>query len=73
MCQNYLEMSRFGVEVIVGMRTEAKPFSLGRSGSAHSNERPCDCRSRDPWPHVLVSLTPRVIYLGFANHDRTLC
>jgi hypothetical protein len=39
---NSIEMSPCWVEVIVGMRTEAKPCFLGRSGSAYSNERGCD-------------------------------
>src|SRR5215469_8768827 len=45
--------------VCVGMRTEAKPCSLGRSGSAYPNAR----RSRHPrWNprlHVLITSPPR--------------
>src|SRR5215469_4561372 len=52
--------------VCVGMRTEAKPCSLGRSGSAYPNAR----RSRHPrWNprlHVLITSPPGVIFLGFS-------
>src|SRR5215469_736073 len=50
------------------MRTEAEPCFLGRSVSAHSNERRCDYLVRNPWPHVLISLPPRVVFLSLPGH-----
>jgi len=50
----------FGVDVVVGMRTEAEPCSLGRSGVGYSNQRRSDPALRNPGLHVLVAPLPRV-------------
>jgi hypothetical protein len=68
-CQDSLEMSPL-VDVFVGMRTEAKPCTFGRSGRAHANERRCHSRVRNPWLHVLITLPPRMVWLGFPHHNR---
>ena len=61
------------VVVVVGMRTEAEPCSLGRSGGADSNERRGDPPVRGSQRlHVLVAPLPRVIFLGF-SHDNSSC
>ena len=59
---NSIEMYPCWVEVIVGMRTEAKPCFLGRSGSAYSNER-----VRRPGLHVLIALSPGMVFLGLPH------
>ena len=51
------------------MRTEAKPCSLGRSGSAYSNERRCDPGLRNPGLHVLVAAPPGVVFVRFFHHN----
>src|SRR5215469_8227990 len=52
--------------------TEAKPCSLGRSGSAYPNERRCDSPVAKPRLHTLVALLPRVIFFRF-SHDNHSC
>src|ERR1022692_3536615 len=52
----------FVVDVVVGMRTEAKPCSLGRSVSAHPNERRSHLLLGNRCPHGLVGLAPRMVF-----------
>jgi hypothetical protein len=76
-CQGSLKMSPsltllkcplFVVDDVVGMRTEAKPCSLGRSVSAHSNERRCDPAVRYPGLHVLIAPSPGMVFLSLFHH-----
>jgi hypothetical protein len=55
----------FVVDVVVGMRTEAKLCSLGRSVSAHPNERRSDLLLGNRCPHSLVGLAPRMVFFAF--------
>src|SRR5580658_2485068 len=61
-------MSPFVVDVVVGMRTEAKPCSLGRSVSAHPNERRSDLLLGNRCPHSLVWLAPRMVFFRLPHH-----
>jgi len=56
------------VDDVVGMRTEVKPLWLGRNVSAYSNDRRDDHLVRNPWPHVLIRLTPRMIFLRLSHY-----
>ena len=40
---------------------------LGRSVSAHSNQRRCDPLVWNPWLHALITLTPRMVWLSFPH------
>src|SRR6202041_2802151 len=64
-------MSPFCVVVFrVGIPTEAKPCSLGRSGSGYSNaRRRCDIAVLNPGPHVLIALSPGMVWLSFPHHN----
>src|SRR6202046_1555467 len=61
-------MSPFVVDVVVGMRTEAKPCSLGRSVSAHPNQRRSDLLPGNRCPHSLVGLAPRMVFFPPPHH-----
>src|SRR3984957_21022056 len=50
------------------MRTEAKPCSLGRSVSAHPNERRSDLLVGNRCPHSLVGLAPRMVFFRLPRH-----
>jgi len=64
-------MSPFCVVVFrVGIPTEAKPCSLGRSGSAPPNERRSDLLPGVRCPHRLVGLAPGMVFFRLPHHHR---
>ena len=58
----------FVFAVTVGMRPEAQPCSLGRSGRTYSNGRPSRFPRGNPRLHVLIAPPPRVIFLCLFHH-----
>src|ERR1700727_3477194 len=65
-------MSPFWVVVFrVRIPTEAKPCSLGRSGSAHPNERRSDLPVGNRGPHSLVGLAPGMVFFRLPHHHWT--